>query len=96
MAPTDDAHAGQTTQAGGQRYFPDLPPAIDLPADAPVEVQAHADDPTLGIMLGMDKDPTVDELGELSAEAPCREALESNRVSQTARSFGARCCAHRD
>jgi RimJ/RimL family protein N-acetyltransferase len=27
-----------------------------------VEVQAHADDPTLGIMLGMDKDPTVDEL----------------------------------
>jgi isoleucyl-tRNA synthetase len=32
MAPTDDAHPGHTTQAGGQRYFPDLPPAIDLPA----------------------------------------------------------------
>jgi isoleucyl-tRNA synthetase len=37
MAPTDeantaDAHPGDTTQAGSQRYFPDLPPAIDLPA----------------------------------------------------------------
>jgi isoleucyl-tRNA synthetase len=37
MAPTDeantaDAHPGDTTQAGRQRYFPDLPPAIDLPA----------------------------------------------------------------
>jgi isoleucyl-tRNA synthetase len=42
MAPTDeantadahpaDAHPGGTTHAGSQRYFPDLPPAIDLPA----------------------------------------------------------------
>ncbi len=42
MAPTDeantagahpgDAHPGDTAQAGSQRYFPDLPPAIDLPA----------------------------------------------------------------
>ena len=37
MAPTDeantaDAHPGGTTQAGSPRYFPDLPPAIDLPA----------------------------------------------------------------
>jgi isoleucyl-tRNA synthetase len=32
MAPRDDAHPGDTTQAGGPRYFPDLPPAIDLPA----------------------------------------------------------------
>src|SRR5882757_4083855 len=32
MAPRDDAHAGNPTQAGGPRYFPDLPPAIDLPA----------------------------------------------------------------
>ncbi len=44
MAPRDDAHAGNTARAGntahagdtaqarGPRYFPDLPPAIDLPA----------------------------------------------------------------
>jgi isoleucyl-tRNA synthetase len=38
MAPRDDAHAGDTAQpgdtaqAGSPRYFPDLPPAIDLPA----------------------------------------------------------------
>ena len=37
MAPTNeantgDAHPGGVTQAGSQRYFPDLPPAIDLPA----------------------------------------------------------------
>ena len=44
MAPRDDAHAGDTVQpadtaqpgdtaqAGSPRYFPDLPPAIDLPA----------------------------------------------------------------
>jgi hypothetical protein len=32
MAPRDDAHPDGTTQAGSQRYFPDLPPAIDLPA----------------------------------------------------------------
>jgi RimJ/RimL family protein N-acetyltransferase len=32
------------------------------PADAPAEVQAHADDATLALMLGMDKAPTVDEL----------------------------------
>jgi RimJ/RimL family protein N-acetyltransferase len=31
-------------------------------ADAPVEVQAYKDDPTLGIMLGSEKDPTVEEL----------------------------------
>ena len=40
MAPTDeantagahpgDAHPGDTAQAGSQRYFPDLPPAIAL------------------------------------------------------------------
>jgi isoleucyl-tRNA synthetase len=27
-----DVHPGDTTQAASQRYFPDLPPAIDLPA----------------------------------------------------------------
>lgn len=32
------------------------------PSDAPVEVQAFQDDTTLGIVLGRDKIPTVDEL----------------------------------
>ncbi len=31
-ASTADAHAGGATQAASQRYFPDLPPAIDLAA----------------------------------------------------------------
>src|SRR5436190_17063123 len=40
------------------------------PADAPAFVQAFADDPTLGAMIGSEKDPTVEEVERQAREVP--------------------------